>query len=254
MLLDAGTEALHLTGVVWWAEELSLKIKIKEQFLGSSDPHQVTAKPFRKRRPTLVDLRNILHPTGLPPLDLNFLMDGYKILIWNCRGAGNNRFKNNFRELMRIHSLEIVAILEPKVSMQSMGLFFRNLGFTRDTFTDPNGRYGGIWVLWDPTKVAVFTIEVKPQVIHVKIRKNGYEDWILSALYASPNPRLREILWEDLKEFANSNTHAWSAAGDFNEIATMNENRSSTTDTGYNQRRKFMENINACNLMEIGAS
>lgn len=178
-----------------------MKIKLKEQFLESMDPHQVTVKPFRKRSPLLVDLRNILHPPGFPPppLDSNFLMDGYKILIWNCRGAGNDRFKNNFREIVRQHSPEIVAILEPKVSLQTMGFFFRNLGFTRDTYTDPNGRSSGIWVLWDPSKVTVFTIDVKPQVIHVKIRKNGYEDWILSALYASPNPRLREILWDDLK-------------------------------------------------------
>lgn len=75
-----------------------------------------------------------------------------------------------------------------------MGLFFKNLGYTRDIFTDPIGRSGGIWIIWDPTKVSVYTISISNQVIHTKIKKNGYEEWLLSALYASPNPRLREIL------------------------------------------------------------
>lgn len=181
-------------------------------------------------------------------------MDGYKIIVWNCRGAGNDRFRTNFKDLIRQHSPEIVALLEPKVNFQSMGSFFHNLGFTRNSYADPNGRSGGIWVTWDPTKVSVFTIDIKPQVIHVKIRKNGYEDWILSALYASPNPRIRDILWEDLQDFASTNTYAWSVAGDFNEVAKVEETRSSSTDTGHSQRRKFVENINACKLMDMGAS
>lgn len=190
MWLDAETEALHLAGVAWWTEEVSLKIRVKEQFLGNWDPQKVSAKPARKQRPTLVDMRNCLNPPGTPPLDANFFMDGYKIIVWNCRGAGNDRFRTNFNDLVRQHSPEIVALLEPKVNFQSMGSFFHNLGFTRNSYADPIGRSGGIWVTWDPTKVSVFTIDIKPQVIHVKIRKNGYEDWILSALYASPNPRI----------------------------------------------------------------
>lgn len=202
----------------------------------------------------MVDLRNALYPPGEIPIDYNFLMDNYKIMVWNCRGAGNNRFKNNFNDIVRQHRPEIVAILEPKVSLQSMGFFFQNLGFTRNTFIDPNGRSGGIWVLWDPTKVGVFTISINTQAIHVKINKNGYEDWVLSALYANPNPRLRDILWEGLKEFAEANHLPWAAIGDLNDTTSAEETRSTAADNGHNQRRKFRESINNCNLVDMGSS
>lgn len=138
--LEAENEAIHLAGVAWWTEEVSLNLKTKEQFLDSMIPHKVSVKPFRKKRPTLVDWGNILYPPGNIPLDSDFLMDNYKILVWNCRGAGNNRFKSNFSDIVRQHRPEIVALLEPKVSLQSMGLFFKNLGFVRDSFIDPNSR------------------------------------------------------------------------------------------------------------------
>ncbi|KAH7838491.1 hypothetical protein Vadar_027204 [Vaccinium darrowii] len=181
-------------------------------------------------------------------------MDSFKIIVWNCRGAGNNRFKSNFSDMIRQHRPEIVALLETKVSLQSMGNFFHKMGFTRDISTDPDGRSGGIWILWDPTKVSVFTISINPQVIHAKIQKNGYQDWVLSALYAKPNPRLREILWEGLKEFASSINHPWAAVGDFNDTATAGESRSTGSDTNHGSRRRFTNNINDCNLVDIGSS
>lgn len=202
--------------------------------MGSIDPHQISAKPRKKRRPTLVDMRNPINTPGIPPLDPNFLMDSYQIIIWNCHGAGNDRFKINFTDLVRQHRPKIVALLETKVNLQSMGSFFKNMGCTRDTFTDPNGRSRGIWVLWDPTEVSVFTISINPQVKHVKIQRNGYEDWVLSALYASPNPRLRDILWDGLKDFAAANHHPWTAIWDYNEIANVGERRSSAPDTSHN--------------------
>lgn len=252
MEIESETETPHLVGVSWWPEEISLKIKPILQFLVSQ--FRVSMRPIRKKKPNLVDIQKELHLPGLPALDQGLLMDSFKILIWNCRGAGNNRFKQHFSELMRQHKPDVVALLETKVCIQSMGFFFRNLGFTRDTFTDPNGRSGGIWVLWDPSKVSVFTIAVTNQVIHVKIQRNGYADWVFSAIYASPNPRLRDIFWEGLKEYASTNNLLWCAAGDYNEIASLEETRSSAPDNSHGQRRKFMENINTCNLVDLGAA
>lgn len=247
--LESEIEASLLAVATWWAEGMSLKIKLK-----GWDPHQISAKPYRKRKPTLVDLRNALLLPGIPPLDHNFLMESFKAIVWNCRGAGNTRFKSNFTEMIRHHKPDVVALLETKVSLQTMGAFFENMGFTRNVFSDPEGRAGGIWVLWDPSRVSVDTISVNPQVIHVKIQRNGYADWVLSALYAKPNPRLKEILWEGLKDFAAEINHPWAVIGDYNDIANVGESRSIGPDNSHSQRRKFSANINECKLMEIGAS
>lgn len=142
--LEAENEAIHLAKVAWWTEEVSLKPKTKEQFLDNMIPHKVSAKPFWKKRPTLVDLRNILYPPSNIPLNSDFLMDNYKILVWNSRVAINSWFKSNFSDIVWQHRPKIVALLEPKVSLQSMGLFFKNMGFIWGSFIDPNSRYGGI--------------------------------------------------------------------------------------------------------------
>lgn len=100
----------------------------------------------------------------------------------------------------------------------------------------------------------MFTISISSQVIHTRVKENGYEEWVFSALYASPNPRLREVLWEGLKEFANNNQLLWSITGDYNDIASVEESRSTAPDSNHNQRRKFVGNINHCKLMDVGAS
>ncbi|KAI8549020.1 hypothetical protein RHMOL_Rhmol07G0318800 [Rhododendron molle] len=145
-------------------------------------------------------------------------MASFNILIWNCRGAGNNRFKRNFSEMLRSHKPEVVALLETKVTLNSMGMFFNSFGLTASTHVDPSGRVGGIWVLWDPTKVTLNMTHIFAQAIRATVRKEGFEEWIFSAIYASPNARLRDTLWEDMEDLATSNQLPWMAAGDFNDV------------------------------------
>lgn len=79
-----------------------------------------------------------------------------------------------------------------------MDQFFVNLGFTAASFVDPIGRSGGIWLLWDPTQVTVSTTYLSSQAIHASVSKAPFEEWILSAVYASPNPRLRDNFWDEI--------------------------------------------------------
>lgn len=72
----------------------------------------------------------------------------------------------------------VVALLETKVSLQSIGMFFKT--------------------------VSLNTTSVSPQAIHATVRKDGFEEWLFSAIYASPNSRLRDILWEDLDNIVSS--------------------------------------------------
>lgn len=100
-------------------------------------------------------------------------MSAFNIIVWNCRGAGNDRFKLNFADLFNSHKPDVVALLETKVSTSSMRLFFSNLGLTESICVDPSGRSGGVWVIWDPRKVTVTTIKVATQVIHVNVKKTS---------------------------------------------------------------------------------
>ncbi|KAI8524132.1 hypothetical protein RHMOL_Rhmol13G0126200 [Rhododendron molle] len=158
-------------------------------------------------------------------------MECFNILVWNCRGAGNDNFKRNFRDITNQHKPEVVALLKTKVELKSMGMFFKHLGFTAATHVDPNGRAGGLWILWDPLKVSLNTTHKTSQVIHTTVCKDNFDEWIFSAVYASPNPRVREILWEELGHQAANTQIPWLLAGDFNDTTSFEESKSSAPDT-----------------------
>lgn len=176
------------------------------------------------------------------------------ILVWNCRGAGNSKFKRNFSELMKTHKPGVVALLETKVSLDSMGIFFKSLGLKGSVHVDPTGRVGGIWLLWDPDTVSVNTTEISNQVIHATIKKDAFEDWVFSAVYASPNHTTRETLWEELVTKAAIMNSPWLLAGDMNETTSATECQSSSNVVRTSQNRKFRDRIDSCNLMDMGAT
>ncbi|XP_028120068.1 uncharacterized protein LOC114317531 [Camellia sinensis] len=149
-------------------------------------------------------IRSILKDwvTDSPPLFPS--MDLLKLLFWNCRNTGNKTFKRNLVEILRSHKLEILILMETKITFSKMDNFFTHLGFTASTIVDPIDRVGGIWLLWDTTQVNVRASSVGPQVIHATVHKEDYKEWVLAVVYASPNPLLRANLWNELDEVADS--------------------------------------------------
>lgn len=102
----------------------------------------------------LDDYKRVNHIMGQP--DFNTPPElpnkgSMNLLIWNCQGAGNNTFKRNIWDLIRNHKPDMIILMETKVTLSSMGMFFNNLGFTASSSVDPNGRAGGIWLLWEPS-------------------------------------------------------------------------------------------------------
>ncbi|KAH7859872.1 hypothetical protein Vadar_006549 [Vaccinium darrowii] len=97
---------------------------------------------------------------------------------------------------------------------------------TANSFSDPVGRSGGIWVLWNPINVAVFAVEVTSQAIHATISRVDCEEWIFTAVYGSPNPTCRDLMWHDLQDRTNNDSKARLLAGDFNDHAESSERRS----------------------------
>ncbi|KAL7163295.1 hypothetical protein ACSBR2_039399 [Camellia fascicularis] len=176
------------------------------------------------------------------------------VMLWNCRGAGNKIFRRNFRELVRLHHPNVVALFETKVLFSSMGLFFNHLGYAASTIVDPIGRVGGIWLIWDPIQVSVSAHIANSQLIQATVKHENFEEWVLAAVYASPNPGIRQNLWTDLENTSSSMVRPWLIAGDFNDIMGQNERKSFSQNNQNYRCRKFLDNINRCGLMDIGCS
>lgn len=97
-------------------------------------------------------------------------------------------------------------------------------------------------------------LDVNAQVIHVMIKRDNYLDWILSAIYASPNPRLKDTFWENLEAVAQNMKDSWLLAGDFNDIASQGEKRSFNSNPSLVQTQKFAARMKRCKLMNLGYS
>ncbi|KAK2986298.1 hypothetical protein RJ640_021867 [Escallonia rubra] len=174
-------------------------------------------------------------------------------LIWNVRGAGNKRFKNNFRQLFQEFKPYIVALMETKVEFQTMNGFFENFGLSSSSIIDPQGRSGGIWVLWNPQEVTVTPIQTHRQVVHIEVKKNNSDNWFFSAVYGSPHQATRAELWENLYDFVDSFSSPWVAAGDFNDYSGQSERRSFTPFNDFQRCQTFNNNLSNCGLMDLGS-
>ncbi|KAL7245395.1 hypothetical protein ACSBR2_000677 [Camellia fascicularis] len=155
LFLEPKKEASHLVAAEWWIEEVKLKIKAWWQFEASQSQHLVITSSKLSMEDNHNRVREMLgtpEQSPIPNLPHMYLMD---MLFWNCRGAGNNKFKRNIKELIKIHKPDILVLMETKVEFQSMGMFFNTLGFTTSAHVDPIGRSRGIWMLCNPNNVNV---------------------------------------------------------------------------------------------------
>ncbi|KAK2980441.1 hypothetical protein RJ640_013995 [Escallonia rubra] len=173
-------------------------------------------------------------------------------LIWNTRGTGNNKFRRHFKQLAQQFKPQMVALMETKVCFTSMGGFFDNFGLTSSVIVDPDGRAGGIWVLWNPMEVTVTPIQLHNQVVHVEVKKYNSDSWIFSAVYGNPQINKRADLWDNLSDFVEAVPVPWLLAGDFNDYMGPIERQSFTPFSDFQRCLRFCEKINDCGLMDIG--
>ncbi|KAL7203555.1 hypothetical protein ACSBR2_016767 [Camellia fascicularis] len=164
LLLESGTEAIHHVDTIWWIEQIRLRIEPGWSTTTNPPLHSLQMTSMRSIDQDHRRIRSLLPRLVTDPLPLFPSMDSLKILIWNCRWYS------------------------------SMGNFFSNMGFSAATIVDLVGRSSGIWLIWDTDQVNVRASSVSNQYMQGTIHKEDYEEWVLNAVYASPNPSLREAL------------------------------------------------------------
>ncbi|KAL8152276.1 LOW QUALITY PROTEIN: hypothetical protein V2J09_010036 [Rumex salicifolius] len=99
------------------------------------------------------------------------------------------------------------------------------IGFDGLIRSEAVGFSGGIW---HRDRVSLVDVDAHDQVILFKVNGVGLSEWILSAIYASPNPTCREELWSRLLNFSASNNLPWMMIGDFNETRCLEERTGSS--------------------------
>ncbi|XP_061998979.1 uncharacterized protein LOC133716290 [Rosa rugosa] len=146
-----------------------------------------------------------------------------KVLFWNARGAGSENFRSAIADLVNLHSVDILAICEPRVQFSRAKDALRKIGFSDYRIVEANGFSGGIWLLWNSFKVHVDFIDKSAQSVSVKISIPGKPIWMLTVIYASPTNSVRAALWPYLDKLTEDVNLPSMFIGDFNELISVDD-------------------------------
>ncbi|XP_057426304.1 uncharacterized protein LOC130719710 [Lotus japonicus] len=129
--------------------------------------------------------------------------------------------------------------------------FWRDVGYELVGCSEAVGHRGRIWILASVSRnFTVQTVDVHFQVVSVSISVD-HMTWRCSAVYASPNPMLREELWGHLVHLRHQTLELWLALSDFNEITSPTE-----VSGGYfcqARATRMLNMMEACEFIDLGA-
>ncbi|KAK4269266.1 hypothetical protein QN277_022450 [Acacia crassicarpa] len=171
------------------------------------------------------------------------------MIIWNSRGAANRGFATVLKDLKFRYKLDIVVILEPRISGPQAERVIKGWGFNNWVRMESVGFTGGIWIVWERKDLEVEVIVKKEQFIHCRLCL-GSENMLFTAVYVSPNEQRRRELWEDVQGMAADIAEPWMIVGDFNEIRSPLEQKGGGRVSEVRCGR-FNEWIQQCGLVDV---
>ena len=141
--MEAENEKKHLATVNWMVNQIRLMVEPDHiKWMGfKAQAVQMAATAVENVTQRIIKLITAWPSNERLPLLLN--ISSMKLLFWNCRGTGNNDFRNAMRDLFRDHVPDVVMLMETKIPFVQMGNYFDQFGLTESICVDPNGRVGG---------------------------------------------------------------------------------------------------------------
>jgi len=174
-------------------------------------------------------------------------------LIWNIQGAGNTEAINILREHINKHRPHIIALIETRISGVRAQITCDKISYRNCFRVEAQGLQGGIWVLWNADELEVKVLNSQTQCVTVEITSPGRLSWLLTCVYASPHPQIRETLWQRLESFAATFHKPWLLVGDFNETISLDE-RNHRGPEMQRRCRRFKHWIDNNGLVDLGFS
>lgn len=145
--------------------------------------------------------------------------------MWNCQGAGNNKFLATAKDLICVHKIQVFAVVEPRVSGDQATKIIKKFGFANHVRAEAQGFSGGIWLLWHDASFTMEVEQIDPRFIHVQIGERGNRIWGLTVVYAKPDELAKAQLRSQLEQMVTTMMDPWMVIGDFNDIASQDEKK-----------------------------
>ncbi|KAK2981990.1 hypothetical protein RJ640_007582 [Escallonia rubra] len=165
--------------------------------------------------------------------------------------SSNATFLRNLVELVKTHNPEIFVLMEVRVQGHRSEDILRRTGYNKVHCIETRGFSGGIWLFWRKDWIDVEILPSHNQVLNAVVKGNDREDWLFSAVYATPNRTTKSDLWNYLEEMTSNMQLPWLVAGDFNDIANSTEKWGGIP-ASRNRCSTFVNRINSCQLLDLG--
>lgn len=124
------------------------------------------------------------------------------------------------------------------------------LKFTDGIFVEAIGFAGGIWLCWDADRVHVEEVSTFDQIITELVRDGHHQPWVLSVIYASPNPTVRDALWNYIMQLGNIINIPWLIIGDCNQPLTADDKQGGRP-INRNRAAMLQTAIDTCHLLDL---
>lgn len=123
-----------------------------------------------------------------------------KIITWNCQGIRGDLTVDNLMEQNRLHTPDIVILLETKNKSRSYEHLKMRLEMEHMLVVEPRGIGGGLCVFWRD-EAQIILMKSKEFMIEIKLwdEKISYH-WRLFAIYASTDEKKRRNQWQKLSK------------------------------------------------------
>ncbi|KAH6776562.1 hypothetical protein C2S52_014123 [Perilla frutescens var. hirtella] len=169
------------------------------------------------------------------------------ILIWNARGLGSKAKCGYLHNLIKLHRLSIVVIIEPKVRFDS-DFFSRRFGLTLVASNVSNH----IWIFCARDFTVAVDLDFN-QLLHVRVDSPLLSRTVfLSLVYGRHSREDRFELWDHLRDIAlGIEGRPWLVGGDFNIFLTDDEVENGVSDH-HCEMMDFGDAISDCQLLDPG--
>ncbi|KAL0924645.1 hypothetical protein M5K25_005494 [Dendrobium thyrsiflorum] len=150
------------------------------------------------------------------------------IAVWNIRGFNNPDKVFCCKNLIRDHNLDILCLLENRISHHNLSDPWFNM--THTVFDNENSynnfqlsSSGRIWIKWNSGNITFKHVFSSDQMITGTIVYGTQPPFLLSVIYASNTFEGRSLLWDDIRKVDPGNNLPWVVMGDFNCCRFQNE-------------------------------
>ncbi|KAK1401084.1 Endonuclease/exonuclease/phosphatase family protein [Heracleum sosnowskyi] len=146
------------------------------------------------------------------------------VLSWNCRGVGlpwNVRF---LKDVVRQEKPVFIFLCETIGRKDRVEWVRRQLGYEGMVVVEPQGRSGGLALLWKETDQGNL-LSYSQNHIDIEVRMEDTAAWRLTGVYGEPVRANRKKTWDLLRHLARDSNLPWVAIGDMNNTCSHNDKK-----------------------------